>query len=51
VVRQRLAARFGNAARLEITSAPNEGFRVHIAMPVVLRPLPVRVTAEYAVPR
>jgi two-component sensor histidine kinase len=51
VVRQRLAARFGNLARLEITSAPNEGFRVHIAMPVVLRPLPARVTAEHAVSR
>jgi len=51
VVRQRLTARFGDAARLDITSAPNEGLRAHITMPLVLRPMSAGVSAEFAVPR
>lgn len=50
-VRQRLAARFGQNARLDIATAPNEGYRVRITMPVVVRPLSARPSAEYAVPR
>ena len=37
VVRQRLTARFGDGAHLNVTTAPSEGFRVRIVTPIVLR--------------
>jgi signal transduction histidine kinase len=49
-VRQRLAARFGAAARVHVAAAPGEGCRVRIVMPVVVRPL-ARASSEFAVPR
>jgi signal transduction histidine kinase len=50
VVRRRLAARFGDAATMTITSAPGEGTRVRLAMPIVAAPIVPRREAE-AVPR
>jgi signal transduction histidine kinase len=50
-VRQRLAARFGRAAKLDVATAPGEGCRVRLTMPVVVRPLRAGATAEYALPR
>ena len=38
VVRRRLAARFGNSATISTTTAPGEGCRVKIAMPVLPAP-------------
>jgi LytS/YehU family sensor histidine kinase len=37
VVRQRLTARFGDGAHLNVTTAPSEGFRVRIVTPIVTR--------------
>lgn len=34
VVRQRLDARYGDAARLDIVTAPHNGFLVHITLPI-----------------
>lgn len=39
VVRQRLQARYGDAASLQVTTAPGEGCRVHVRIPA---PVPVR---------
>jgi hypothetical protein len=49
-VRQRLAARFGGAARVDVAAAPGEGCRVRIVMPVVVRPL-ARASEEFSIPR
>jgi LytS/YehU family sensor histidine kinase len=34
VVRQRLEARYGGAGRMEVHTAPGEGFAVHLRLPV-----------------
>jgi two-component sensor histidine kinase len=47
VVSQRLEARFAETARLDLTSALNEGFRAHITMPIVLHPLATGAASEY----
>jgi anti-sigma regulatory factor (Ser/Thr protein kinase) len=49
VVRQRLTARFGDGAHLNITTAPSEGFRVRIVTPIVLRAAPRPAPSSAAV--
>ncbi|MEP7345040.1 MAG: histidine kinase [Gemmatimonadaceae bacterium] len=46
VVQQRLQARYGNAARIDVTSAPHEGWLVRLSMPAtVTRANPKRTAA------
>jgi signal transduction histidine kinase len=45
-VAQRLEARFGKDAHLDVVTAPNQGFLARITMPAAVRPLALRTTGE-----
>jgi sensor histidine kinase YesM len=45
-VAQRLEARFGDHARLDVVTAPGQGFLARIMMPAAVRPLALRTTGE-----